>query len=84
MRRLGTVIGLLMLLLLPATADPSLPGLVRQDLMVPITDSEAVKAALPHAELTLVPDAGHPSICFCHVEPLMDWLASHAPAHSAN
>ncbi|MBC9877933.1 dienelactone hydrolase [Bradyrhizobium sp. INPA01-394B] len=37
MRRLGCVIGLLMLLLSPAAADPSLPGLVRQDLMLPIT-----------------------------------------------
>lgn len=45
MRRLGCVIGLLMLLLSPAAADPSLPGLVRQDLMMPIAlaDGRQVK-----------------------------------------
>jgi pimeloyl-ACP methyl ester carboxylesterase len=45
MRRLGCVIGLLGLLLSPAAADPALPGLVRQDRMLPITlaDGSQVK-----------------------------------------
>lgn len=45
MRRPGCVIALLLLLLSPASADPALPGLVRQDRMVPITlaDGSQVK-----------------------------------------
>jgi dienelactone hydrolase len=37
MRRLGGVIGLIVLLVSSAAADPALPGLVRQDRMLPIT-----------------------------------------------
>jgi pimeloyl-ACP methyl ester carboxylesterase len=55
-----------------------------QDLMVPVKDSEALIAAIPQAEFTLIPDAGHPSLCFRHVEPLMDWLASHVQAQYAS
>lgn len=45
MRRPGCVIALLVLLLSPALADPALPGLVRQDRMVPIAlaDGSQVK-----------------------------------------
>lgn len=45
MRRLGCVFGLLVLLLSPAAADPALPGLDRQDRMLPITlaDGSQVK-----------------------------------------
>jgi pimeloyl-ACP methyl ester carboxylesterase len=45
MRRLDCVIGLLVLLLSPAAADPALPGLVRQDRMMPIAlaDGSQVK-----------------------------------------
>lgn len=45
MRRLGCAIALLVLLLSPAAADPALPGLVRQDRMLPITlaDGSQVK-----------------------------------------
>jgi pimeloyl-ACP methyl ester carboxylesterase len=52
-----------------------------QDLMVPISDSEACVAAIPHAEFTVVPDTGHPSLIFRHTEPVMDWLAAHTEAH---
>jgi pimeloyl-ACP methyl ester carboxylesterase len=55
-----------------------------QDLMVPVEDSEALVAAIPHAEFTLVPDAGHPSLCFRHVEPLMDWIAAHTRARATD
>lgn len=37
MKRLGCVVALLVLLLSSATADPALPGLVRQDRLIPIT-----------------------------------------------
>ncbi|MEH2492996.1 alpha/beta hydrolase family protein [Bradyrhizobium sp. AZCC 2230] len=45
MKRFGCTIGLLVLLLSPAAADPALPGLVRQDRMMPITlaDGSQVK-----------------------------------------
>jgi pimeloyl-ACP methyl ester carboxylesterase len=45
-----------------------------QDLMVPLKDSETCSAAIPHAELFVVPDAGHPSLIFRHGEAVMDWL----------
>lgn len=37
MRRLGGMFGLLVVLLSPAAADPALPGLVREDRLMPIT-----------------------------------------------
>lgn len=37
MRRLGCVVGLVVLLLSPASADATLPGLVRQDRLMPVT-----------------------------------------------
>lgn len=45
MRRLGCTVALLVLLLSPAAADPALPGLVRQDRLIPITlgDGSQVK-----------------------------------------
>lgn len=45
MRRLGCVFGLLVVLLSPASADPALPGLVRQDrlILVTLTDGSQVK-----------------------------------------
>jgi dienelactone hydrolase len=46
MGRLGYVIGLLTLLLCPASADIALPGLVRQNLLLPITFPDGSQAKL--------------------------------------
>lgn len=46
MTRLGCVIALLVFLLSPALADPALPGLVRQDRMVPITLADGSQVRL--------------------------------------
>jgi pimeloyl-ACP methyl ester carboxylesterase len=54
MRRLGCMIGLLVLLISPAAADPALPGLVRQDRMMPITLADGSQVRLE--TLILRPD----------------------------
>ena len=54
MRRLGCMIGLLVLLLSPAAADPALPGLVRQDRMMPIALADGRQVRLE--TLILRPD----------------------------
>ena len=54
MRRLGCKIGLLVLLLSPVAADPALPGLVRQDRMMPIALADGRQVRLE--TLILRPD----------------------------
>lgn len=50
MTRLGFTIALFALLLSPAAADPALPGLVRQDRMMPVTLTDGSQVKLNYGE----------------------------------
>ena len=66
MRRLGCMIGLLVLLLSPAAADPALPGLVRQDLMMPITLADGSQVKLETMILRPDRSARFPLVLLVH------------------
>lgn len=47
-----------------------------EDLMTPVEGSRTLAGAVPNAELFLIPEMGHPSLCFRNESAIMDWLVS--------
>ncbi len=44
---------------LPRIAAPTLIVVGREDVITPVADAETMAAAIPGAQLTIIPDAGH-------------------------
>jgi pimeloyl-ACP methyl ester carboxylesterase len=48
------------------------------DRMAPLRHAHWLAHAIPHAELHIEKDEGHPSLIFRRIDATMDWLAAHA------